>query len=185
MNADTNPVLAMNEDPLEVQSFNFPEGRDIPNHPHFPTLIYRQVKKPGSTDLASWWNQTLHKNRWKGLWRGSIFEYHHFHPRSHEFLGVARGHATLQLGGPEGETLEVQPGDGILIPAGTGHLKVESSKGFQVIGAYPSGQENPEIFRQLSLISDEIRSGVENTPLPETDPVLGKTGPLFEYWKET
>mgnify|MGYP006275890359 CR=1 FL=1 len=174
----------MNEALPEIQKFHFPEGKDIPNHPHLPTLIYRQVKKPGTTDLASWWNQTLHRNNWKGLWRGSVFDYHHFHPRSHEFLGIARGQATLQLGGQEGETVEVQPGDGILIPAGVGHKKVESSRGFQVIGGYPSGQENPEIFRQLSIISDAIRSGIKATSLPEKDPVFGNSGSLFQYWKD-
>lgn len=173
----------MSSEPASILTKNFPAGESIPNNPHLPTLIYQGAKSPSETDLASWWNQTFSQQGWTGLWRWSIFEYHHFHPDAHEVLGVARGQAVLQLGGPEGQSLEVSAGDVIIIPAGVGHKKIESSRGFQVIGGYPPGQSNPEILREMSMVPDSLKSQIEGVPLPETDPVYGESGPLMDHWK--
>ena len=52
-----------------------------------------------------------------------MFDYHHFHSTSHEVLAVVAGRATLELGGPQGETFEVAAGDVVVLPAGTGYRR--------------------------------------------------------------
>jgi len=173
----------MSETTQDIQVLNFGSGKTIPNNPGLPVLIYHQAKAAESTDLASWWNQTFSRNGWRGLWRWTVFDYHHFHPDAHEVLGVARGSATLQIGGPEGSEVEVRAGDALLLPAGTGHKRLRSTAGFQVIGAYPPGQERYTTKRELPEVDEAHLSGIREVPLPVNDPVWGKSGPLHQHWK--
>jgi hypothetical protein len=48
----------------------------------------------------------------------------------------------------KGRKFAVKPGDGVVIPAGVGHKRMESSPGFSVIGAYPGGR-NWDVLRGL------------------------------------
>src|SRR5690606_5273104 len=84
---------------------------------------------------------TFRQNRWQGTWRWGVYEFPHYHSTAHEVLGVASGTARLRLGGEQGELIEVTGGDMIVLPAGTGHQCVEHSEDFEVVGAYPPGQE--------------------------------------------
>lgn len=168
--------------PETVETFRLEPGKEIPNHPSFPVLCYRQARPRASVDLASWWNQSFSRNRWSGIWRWSVFDYHHFHPNVHEVLGVARGGAVLVLGGPGGRVVEVEAGDVLLLPAGTGHKLEQASTGFQVIGAYPPGSEPVQTNRQMSILSESLEERIAAVPLPDSDPVYGEDGPLFEHW---
>ena len=73
---------------------------------------------------------------WGDAWRDGVYDYLHFHSRIHEVMGVCRGTAAMQFGGKRGHKLRVKKGDVIVLPAGTGHQCLSSSKDFLVVGAY-------------------------------------------------
>ncbi|HKG06414.1 MAG TPA: cupin domain-containing protein [Pedobacter sp.] len=79
------------------------------------------------------------ENGWSNSFRWQVYDYHHYHTNTHEVLGVYAGNASLQLGGPEGEKLNVRPGDIMVLPMGTGHIALSHSAGFAVVGAYSDG----------------------------------------------
>ena len=74
---------------------------------------------------------------WGDSWRNGIYDYAHYHSRIHEVLGVARGQARVRFGGAKGRALKLKAGDGVILPAGTGHELLSGSKDLLVIGAYP------------------------------------------------
>ena len=108
-----------------------------------------------------------------------MFAYHHYHSGAHEALGVGGGEATLQIGGPDGQTLHVTQGDCLVLPAGTGHMKLKSSAHFQVVGAYPPGQEADV---QTSAPTSAMLAQIKSLPKPTTDPVHGASGGLIDLW---
>lgn len=70
------------------------------------------------------------------------------------YLGVFRGESTILVGcgthdlEDEGTKIDVSVGDVIVLPAGTGHCNLQSSKDYQYIGVYPevSLLQNMELF---------------------------------------
>jgi uncharacterized protein YjlB len=160
---------------VDVEQLRFPRGDSIPNNPHLPVLAYRGALEGDPEQLFI-------ANGWGGTWHSSVFPFHHFHSTSHEALGVARGRATLMLGGPQGEEIEVSAGDALVLPAGTGHRRVSSSDDFQVVGAYPPGQEDYDLLRGDPAELEMAVANVERVELPAMDPVAGEQGPLVDAW---
>ena len=160
------------------QFFHFEDDGEIPNNPSLNVLFYPAVCKENPQGIE----EVFNRHNWLNSWRGGVFDYHHYHSNTHEALGVSAGSATLQLGGEQGEQVKVKAGDVVVLPAGTGHKKIEATDDFQVVGAYPNGVSynlktgNPE---ERPYVLEDI----QNTPLPQTDPVYGKNGPLQEQWK--
>lgn len=146
----------------------------IPNSP-LPVLIYRAACPEGAAALE----ELFLRNGWSGLWRDGVFDFHHYHSRGHEVLGVAAGSARLALGGPGGRDIDVTAGDVLVLPAGTGHRRIGASSGFLVVGGYPPGQEG-DICRPPA--TPEQRRRIASLPLPDSDPVLGDDG-LTRLWK--
>ncbi|TJX41447.1 MAG: cupin, partial [Mesorhizobium sp.] len=86
-------------------AFRFEDDGIIPNHPHWPLVVYRGVVKlPAEFDPAAIFEELFERNNWKGSWRNGIYDYAHYHSRIHEVLGVARGSAKVQFGGKRGRT---------------------------------------------------------------------------------
>lgn len=163
--------------PLNLQ----PHGNN-PNNPHLPLLLYWQVF-PEKSNLESQFKEAFEQHNWRGSWTNGVFDYHHYHSKSHEVLGVAAGSATIIFGGPGGEEVEVKAGDMVVLPAGTGHCRKSASSDFSVVGAYPDGQENYDICTEDDD-PEEKKQNIKQVPLPGADPVAGKEGPLLQHWKQ-
>jgi uncharacterized protein YjlB len=121
-------------------------------------------------------------NGWGDSWRNGIYDYVHYHSRIHEVLGIARGHAKVQFGGPRGRTLALKAGDVAILPAGTGHQCLAAGKGFLVVGAYPPFGTYDEC-RTSSEEHARALASIPKVGRPRKDPVYGKDGPLLQVWR--
>jgi uncharacterized protein YjlB len=84
------------------------------------------------------------------------------------------GHATVEVGGPQGRAFDVSEGDVLVLPAGTGHRRTTSEAGFTVVGAYPAGQEDYDILRGDDPAETQAaRERIAALPAPPRDPVGG------------
>lgn len=166
----------------EVREHFFQDDGSIPNNPKLPLLVYpRALGEPGRDPSKC--KELLAGNDWGGAWVDGVFPYHHYHSNAHEVLCVLSGNAQLAFGGPDGEVVEVEAGDVVVIPAGVGHKNEGSGGGFSVVGAYPRGQENYDLKTGEETERLEALENIKNVPLPELDPLFGEEGPLLQHWK--
>ncbi len=166
---------------MNVESFVLPEHDWVPNNPRLPVLLYRGAVEAADCERAAKaFEAAFDANGWPPQWRDGIYDYHHYHSTAHEALGIAAGTATLTIGGPGGREIRVEAGDALVLPTGTGHRSIEASDDFVVVGAYPCGQ-NWDICREAP--SKDARERMAGLPLPDADPIAGRTGPLIEQWK--
>jgi uncharacterized protein YjlB len=162
----------------DPQTLLLQPGDSMPNS-RLPVLIYRGALEAEAANTAGEFDRLFARNGWGGIWRNGVYDFDHYHSNAHEALGVAQGKATLQLGGPGGEAVDVEAGDALVLPAGTGHRRISKSQNFVIIGAYPPGQEHYDICRERS---PEAELRISKVKLPQTDPVRGKDGPLPRLW---
>jgi len=157
----------------------FADDGQFPNSP-FPAVIYRQAV---SADEASpeVIEALFDRNGWPSQWRGGVYGYHHYHSTAHECLGVARGTASLRLGGPEGRSFALEAGDVVVLPAGTAHSCETRSADFLVVGAYPPGPAW-DLLRGDAADRPEADLRITRVPPPVADPVGGQNGPLLQHW---
>jgi uncharacterized protein YjlB len=85
-------------------------------------------------------------------------------------------HHLVRFGGARGRVIELKAGDVAILPAGTGHERIEASADLLVVGAYTS----PKLY-------DESRAStakrIARVAPPKQDPVFGSGGPLMRAWK--
>lgn len=172
------PVVRQDVEPL---TFVFADDGLVPNNP-MPFLVYK-----GAIDVASGHPETTIEgvfgaNGWGAMWRNGVYDFAHYHATVHEVLGVARGHAKVRFGGDHGEVLEISAGDVAILPAGTGHQCLASSRDFSVVGAYPPGPPM-DLQRPTPEKHAKALQTIPQVKLPKTDPVLGADGPLVRLWK--
>ena len=148
-----------------------------------PVLIYH-LQWNADLDPAAALERLFESNHWVPLWRAGIFSYHHYHPNAHEVLGVVGGQARVTLGGEKGQTLTLQAGDVVVLPAGTGHRCEDSSGDFLVVGAYPAGQEDYAIERPDPRRHAAALARIAQVAPPQADPVAGAHGVLSSAWHQ-
>ncbi len=56
----------------------------IPNHPHWPLLVYPGAVAIEGADPAAAFEALFNRNRWPAAWRNGVFPFHHFHTNAHE-----------------------------------------------------------------------------------------------------
>src|SRR5690606_28541656 len=113
----------------EPDTLLLPPGALMPNS-RLPVLIYRKVLEGGARGFDS----LFRANGCGGTWRDGIYDYDHFHSNAHVVRGVDAGSARAQLGGEEGQAVEIEAGDVVVLPAGTGHRRIGKSGDFSVSG---------------------------------------------------
>jgi uncharacterized protein YjlB len=168
---------------IEVEEYLLEGCERFPNNSHLPLLIYRRYFDIMDEDGSRMIRDTFEANSWTQSWINGIYDYHHYHSTAHEVLGVAKGKAVVNFGGISGVIKDIGPGDVIVIPAGVAHKCLSHSEDFKCVGAYPVGQnyniltggpgERPAADEQIARVPD-----------PETDPLLGASGPLLSHWSK-
>jgi len=167
---------------LEILTFK-PNGL-VPNS-RFPVLIHRGVirAEPGA-EFADAVEATFRRNDWLNNWRElGVYDYYHFHSTSHEALGMARGTITLQLGGIGRTVVTLNPGDVVVLPAGTSHTRLDCSSDSLMVGGYPDGRDW-DLIRDEELTEAEARAAVKmigSLPIPARDPA---TGEVMTLWRD-
>jgi len=167
---------------VNVQVLYIKENENFPNNQKLLVLLYKNVFKFNESDPASTIERVFTENNWGGSWRNGIYNFHHYHSTAHEALGVYAGWAEVQLGGPESEILRIEKGDLVVLPVGTAHKKINSGDGFAVVGAYPDGQSWDMNYGKPEE-KESAKLNISKVTLPKNDPVFGKNGKMFEYWK--
>ncbi|MEM9523683.1 MAG: cupin domain-containing protein [Pseudomonadota bacterium] len=156
----------------------FEDDGIVPNNPALPAVIVPGAIAP----VAARVQEALRRNGWRGIWTWTVFDYHHYHPDGHEALVCLTGWADVRLGGTEGETVRLSPGDLCVLPAGTGHCRERASPDFQVMGAYPAGTRQVEIRRATEENHRGTPNRISAVPVPGTCPVFGTDGPVMRHW---
>jgi uncharacterized protein YjlB len=152
----------------------------FPNNPLLPLLVYQKALLESSGDIIE---EILESNRWVNAWQDGIYDYHHYHSKTHEVLVVIQGTARLEFGGPHGLAISAEPGDVIVIPAGVAHRLAEGDDNFKVVGAYPEGQPY-DIMTGKEGERPKVDENIRSVPMPVGDPIYGVDGPLIKNWTE-
>ena len=168
----------------EPQKLMFTDDGSVPNNARLPFLIYRRViDLIGSVDPEQVIENVFRRHGWGDIWRNGIYPYVHYHSMIHESMGVARGRAKVRFGGNKGAEVEIIQGDVVVLPAGTGHQCLWASPDLMVIGAYPKTGKY-DLCRGSKGEHTKALQTIPAVPLPESDPVFGKQGPLLQLWQD-
>lgn len=158
------------------------ENGNYPNNGELPVLLYKQVFEFGNSNPTEVIENLFAQNNWGGSWRNGVYNFHHYHSTAHETLGVYAGWAEVQLGGDGSDIVRIEKGDLVILPAGTVHKRIDSGDGFAVVGAYPDKQRWDMNYGKKEEL-EKAGKNIKNVPIPTHDPVFGKNGSLFDYWK--
>jgi uncharacterized protein YjlB len=163
----------------------FADDGSIPNNPQLALLLYRAgMAIEGIANPQSLLVDTFTRNHWGDVWQNGIYPFAHYHSATHEVLGVARGQAKVRLGGDRGEDVDLTAGDIVVLPAGTGHQCLWASPDLLVVGAYPPNGRY-DLCRGSKAEHARALAAIPRVPMPDTDPIFGKEGPLTNVWRHS
>jgi uncharacterized protein YjlB len=165
-------------------AIRFADDGIVPNNPHFPVLVYRgcvSVSSVRASAAATIIDALFESNGWGRSWRDTIYDFVHYHSQIHEVMGVARGDALIECGGIKGRILKLKAGDVTILPAGTGHRLIDSSRNFLVVGAYPESGRYDECTD--SRQRRDAAKRIAKVRKPAKDPVYGADGPMNRFWR--
>ncbi len=166
---------------LTIEEHLFADDGLVPNNSSLPVIVYRAALDPGPRCAADC-EKLFADNGWGGAWRNGIYAHHHYHSTAHEVLGIASGSVRVRLGGETGHVVELHAGEVVVIPAGVAH-KIEGARpDLIVVGAYPD-RKAPDMCSPTAQQHERSLRNVRRVPLPGSDPVYGKRGPLLERWQ--
>ena len=157
------------------------DGR-FPNNPSLPFLLHTDAFLPFGPDPAADVEALFDQNGWPAAWRDGVYGFHHYHSQAHEALGVYRGSATVQFGGPNGFLIQIKAGDAAVLPAGTAHRLIDATSDFALVGAYPPGQ-HPDMCYGKPGERPAVDERIAQVPMPKSDPVLGADGGVVVAWR--
>lgn len=165
---------------MRYDTFYLSENKPFPNST-LPVIVYKEVFEEEREDYGDGFLELFIKHGWGNSWRNGIYPFHHYHAKAHEVLGCAKGWVKIQLGGEGGKIFEIKKGEAVLLPAGVGHCRIESSDDFSIIGAYPhdqspdmnKGKENYERNQKL----------IQKVQKPDKDPITGLSNPAVKEWE--
>jgi uncharacterized protein YjlB len=166
-------------EPDITERYTFADDGVIPNST-LPVLVYRHVLQEAELS-AQRLIALFGQHGWSNAWEDGIYDYTHFHSNTHEVLGVADGAVRVRLGGEHGASIDLEPGDVVILPAGTGHRAETASEDLLVVGAYPDGLDF-DIRRGAPGERAEVLANLASVARPRQDPVTGPTGLLLELW---
>ena len=154
----------------------------FPNNPELPALWYRSALLLPYFKKADFICRLFEKNNWTNNWDDTILTESHFHSNTHEVIGIYGGSASLVFGGGT-VSIDVSPGDVIIIPAGVAHSQQNIKEQLRCVGGYPNGLHYDMHYGRKEENLEELLLNIENVALPTTDPVYGKEGPLVKAWQ--
>ncbi|WP_230531576.1 cupin domain-containing protein [Microvirga roseola] len=166
--------------PLGTETYVFKSNGIVPNS-SLPLIVRRGAIPPSAGDPSKAFKTTFAKNGWTNAWLGTIHDYHHYHPNTHEVLGIASGSGSVRFGGEDGELVAVGVGDVVVIPAGVAHALINGTDDFAVVGAYPDGRDYETVRDDPGALASSQKR-IADVPLPDMDPVDGADGPLVKLW---
>ena len=165
--------------PTEPTTFMFTDDGSVPNNPQLPLLLYRGViDLSGTPNPEEVIEKVFRDNRRGDMWRNGVFPYVHYHSMIHEGMAGAPRCASAA----HGEEIDLSQGDVVVLPAGTSHQGLWASPDLMVIGAYPKNGRYDLCRGSKSEHAKALKS-IPNVPLPDTDPALGRAGPLLHLWR--
>ncbi|KAK0351322.1 hypothetical protein LTR94_025397 [Friedmanniomyces endolithicus] len=153
-----------------VETFRLGPLGWVPNNQNLAVAIYSEVEASDGASKARAFERRFGEHGRPAQWRDTVFDYVHYHSTALEVLGVAVGRADLMIGGEGGRRVTLSEEDALLLPAGTGHCLIRSSRDFEVIGAYPEGQDW-DLCR--SAPTADALERIRNLLAPRFDPVTG------------
>ena len=167
----------------EIVSIALSRNNNFPNS-DLPVLVYRkafllndQSVRPDETARS-----VFEAHEWSNAWVNGIYGFHHYHSNTHECMCMCSGWVKVMLGGPKGKRLQLEQGDVLILPAGTGHKCVDAAADFMCVGAYPQGHDY-DIMRGKKTELESSLDHIKKSEQPQQDPVYGKDGFLKSFWK--
>ena len=82
---------------MPTDTLTFVDDGDVPNHPHWPMIVYAQAIAPETVQRSEYaFDELFERNGWPVGFRNGIYPFTHYHSNAHEVLGIARGEIRRQ-----------------------------------------------------------------------------------------